>query len=80
MVSVLVIQGVFGWNDFEEDEKKGEKQEGKWMRVVFGWGGGGGGEKIGGAALFSMGPPKLYHPKIGEKTQGKTSHSFSDKP
>ena len=42
------------------------------------WLGGGGGEKIGGAALFSMGPPKLYHPKIGEKTQGKTSHSFLD--
>ena len=48
------------------------------MRVVFGWEERG--EKIGGARLFfPSGPPKLYHPKLGEKTQGKTCHSFSDK-
>ena len=40
------------------------------------WLGGGGGEKIGGAALFSMGPPKLYHPKLGRKHKGKQVTHF----
>ena len=48
------------------------------MRVVFGWEGGG--EKIGRARLFfSLGPPKLYHPKLGRKHKGKQVTHFRTK-
>ena len=48
------------------------------MRVVFGW------EaeeerKLVGPGYFPSGPTKTLSPKNGEKTQGKTCHSFSDK-
>ena len=72
---------MFGWNDFGDDEKKGEKQERKWMRVVFGWEGEGEGERqLVGFSYFPSEPTKTLSPQIGKKTQGKTSHSFLDKP
>ena len=48
------------------------------MRVVFGWEGRG--EKIGRARLFfSLGPAKLYHPKLGRKHKGKRVTHFQTK-
>ena len=50
------------------------------MKVVFDWEGEGEGErKLVRLGYFLSRPTKTLSPQIGEKTQGKTSHSFSDK-